>query len=49
MTYNKLKNKVFTIFNNFDLKQTIFILTIKQIEKIYYETYISYSPVQNKI
>jgi len=32
MTYNKLKNKVFTIFDIFDLKQIIFILTNNQIE-----------------
>jgi hypothetical protein len=37
MTYNKLKNKAFTLFNNFDLKQIIFILTNNQIEKHYHE------------
>jgi len=30
MTYNKIKNKAFTIFDNFDLKQIIFILTNNQ-------------------
>ena len=38
MTCNKLKNKVFTIFNIFDLKQIILILTNRKKHYVHFIT-----------